>query len=216
MAPDAVPAALETGHGITRLARWWNLHPEVPDKHKPICPRRVGYFLANHIYVGTLVWAANTTSVVDDTRVIEPNDEDDVIRVPGFCDPIITQEIFDEVNSLRQTRAERSKEARRRNAPDTAAKLIAPQRRSLPLKYLLTGLARCASCSASMRPLPSGRRSSSGRQYSYYVCPRYLDGSCVNSRYVPERQLREAVVSRIRSRLFPAPITARCQGGWRS
>ena len=197
--------AHQTGHGITRLARWWNENPDIPAQLKPIGPRKIGYILHNSIYVGTLVWAANTTSVVNDTRVIERNEETEVIRVPGFCEPIVDQTLFDEVNSLRQARAQHSREARRRNSPDAGTKLISRQSRSLPLKYPLTGLARCASCGASMRPLSSGRRSRLGRKYTYYICPKQLDRSCHNRCSIPERALRAAVVSRLRSRLFPTP-----------
>jgi hypothetical protein len=60
---------------------------------------------------------------------------------------------------------------------------------------------------ASMRPVPSGRTTESGRKYHYthYVCPRAVAGACDNGRYVREDHLREAVVSRLRAHLFPPP-----------
>ena len=56
-----------------------------------------------------------------------------------------------------------------------------------------------------MRPMPSGRRSKAGKSYTYYACPVASVGACVNKTYVPEAWLREAIVARLRARLFPRP-----------
>jgi hypothetical protein len=151
-----------------------------------------------------LVWGANRTGIVKDTRVVEPN-PDGATVVPDFCPPLVSRELFDRVQRQRQVRSQQVLRSRQNKAEATSAKRIAPQVRGLTLKHLLTGLLRCGCCNASMRPLPSGRRSKAGRSYLYYVCPRHLEGACPNGRYVPEESLRLAVLSRLRARLFPPP-----------
>ena len=101
-----------------------------------------------------------------------------------------------------------------RRKENTEGKLIAPQAPGLTLKYLLTGLIRCGHCNASLRPVPSGRKSKAGRRYVYYACPRHYDGACNNSRHVPEDRLRRAVITRLRSKLFPLPIPAAELPSW--
>jgi DNA invertase Pin-like site-specific DNA recombinase len=201
----AFERAAATGEGGVRLARWWNSSPEVPGEFRPISPVTMGYRLRNRIYVGELVWGANRTGVVNDTRVIEPN-PDGAEVIPGFCPPLVSMELFDRVQELRSARSERIMATRQGpGAAESQPKLIAPQSRGLTLKYLLTGLVRCGCCNASLRPLPSGRRSKAGRRYVYYTCPRHYEAACPNARHVPEDRLREAVVGRLRTRLFPPP-----------
>jgi DNA invertase Pin-like site-specific DNA recombinase len=200
---SAFQRAAETGEGDLRLARWWNASTDIPADFKPVSPFTMGYRLSSRIYVGELVWGANRTGVVNDTRVVEAN-PDGALVVPEFCEPLVSRELFDRVQRLRQVRAERIRAARQAAKEEGPQKRIAPQVRGLTLKYLLTGLARCGRCNASMRPLPSGRKSKAGKRYAYYVCPRHYEGACDNSRHVREDALRAAVISRLRARLFPA------------
>jgi DNA invertase Pin-like site-specific DNA recombinase len=195
-----------TGEGLLRLTKWWNASPEIPDEFKEISPHTMGYRLENPIAIGTLRWGANRTGVVNDTRVIEPN-PDGVELIPNFCPPLIGVDLYERVGRIRRTRGEQIRNVRSGRGVDnaTSAKLIAPQARGLTLNYLLSGLVRCASCNASLRPVPSGRKSKAGRRYVYYTCPRHYDGSCSNGRHMPEDRLREAVIARLRARLFPPP-----------
>jgi DNA invertase Pin-like site-specific DNA recombinase len=200
----AFERAAETGHGDLRLSQWWNTCPEIPAEFKPISPFTMGYRLRNRIYVGELVWGAHRTGVVNDTRVIEPN-PDGAEVISDFCPPLVGVELFDRVQQLRRARGSAIRECRRQAADQVPPKLIAPQARGMTLKYLLSGLVRCAECNSSMRAMPSGRRSRDGKRYVYYACPRHSDGACANRHYVPEDQLREAVLARLRARLFPPP-----------
>ncbi len=197
----------ETGHGSLRMAQWWNACADIPDDLKPISPYTMRYVLSNPIYLGTLVWGENTTGVVNDTRVVEPNPDGPHVVVPDFCPPEVDRAVFDRVQLLHDARAAQVRARRAAAATDTPAKLIAPQGRGLTLKYLLTGLARCGLCRSAMRPIPSRRVEKSGREYAYthYACPRAGAGACANGRYVREDHLREAVVGRLRARLFPLP-----------
>jgi DNA invertase Pin-like site-specific DNA recombinase/DNA-binding CsgD family transcriptional regulator len=201
----AFQRAAETGEGNLRLSRWWNESPDIPADFKPISPFTMGYRLNNRVAIGELVWGANCTDVVNDSRVIEAN-PDGAEVVPHFCSPLINMDLFERVQRLREARSQQIRERRKREASDDAPpKLIAPQARGLTLKYLLTGLVRCARCNASMRSVPSGRRSKEGKRYIYYTCPRHYDGACPNGRHLPEEQLRTAVIARLRARLFPPP-----------
>jgi DNA invertase Pin-like site-specific DNA recombinase len=195
--------AHETGEGTLRLSKWWNGSPEIPEEFKPITPYTMGYRLRNPIYVGILVWGANSTGIVDDTRVVEANLQEEVLRIPNFCTPLVSNELFDAVQTLMCARGRQVRAARQKSEVASPQKRFAPQARGMTLKYLLTGLVRCGSCRASMRPVPTGATSKTGRKYTYYTCPRHYEGACHNSRHFPERQLREAVLSRFRSRLFP-------------
>jgi DNA invertase Pin-like site-specific DNA recombinase len=201
----AFARADETGHGASRLARWWNACPEIPDDLKPISAYTMGYVLSNRIYVGTLVWGANCTGVVNDTRVIEKNPDGPLVTVTDFCAPVVDRAVFDRVQHLRSVRSECSRVLRA--GSDEPSKLIAPQGRGLTLKYLLTGLVRCGCCRSSMRPIASRHETKTGKTYAYthYACPRSGAGACDNGRYVREDHLREAVIARLRSRLFPPP-----------
>jgi DNA invertase Pin-like site-specific DNA recombinase len=202
----AFTRAKDTGEGSPRLARWWNENPDIPGDLKPVSAFTMAYRLSNPIYIGTLAWAVNRTGVVNDTRVIEANSEDEVLRIRGFCPPLVGEELFNSVQALMQARGRQIREQRQKSQDGRELKLIAPQTRGLTLKYLLSGLVRCGCCNASMRPVSSGATSKAGRRYTYYNCPRHQDGSCGNNRHVPESELREAVISRLRARLFPPPV----------
>jgi DNA invertase Pin-like site-specific DNA recombinase len=203
----AFTRAAETGEGDLRLTQWWNTCSEIPNGMKKISPFTMGYRLENPIAIGTLRWGRNRTGVVNDTRVVELNLEGPEL-IPEFCAPIVSAELFERVQQQRRARSEQIRRSRQQKAgaeEQGPGKLIAPQARGLTLKYLLTGLVRCGVCNASLRPVPSGRRSKAGRRYVYYTCPRHYDGACCNGRHMPEDRLRAAVLSRLRARLFPAP-----------
>jgi DNA invertase Pin-like site-specific DNA recombinase len=203
----AFARAAETGEGDLRLSRWWNASPEIPDDMKPISPFTMGYRLESPIAIGTLRWGKNRTGVVNDTRVVEAN-PDGAELIPDFCPPLVSVELYERVRRQRRARSEQIRRSRRQQGgagEKDPGKLIAPQARGLTLKYLLSGLVRCGVCNASMRAVPSGRRSEAGKRYVYYACPRHSDGACANGRHVPEDRLRAAVLSRLRARLFPAP-----------
>jgi DNA invertase Pin-like site-specific DNA recombinase/DNA-binding CsgD family transcriptional regulator len=194
--------AARSGYGAPRMTKWWNANPEIPDDFKPTNPFTMANRLGNIIYTGKLPWGANRTGIVNDTRVIEPNPDGAEI-IADFCEAIVSVELFERVQQLRQVRGAQVKRSREKK--DATAKFIAPQAPGLALKYPLTGLVRCPECKASMKPMPSGRRSKSGKRYVYYCCPRHYDGACPNGRYFREDELRDAVFSRLRARLFPPP-----------
>lgn len=197
--------ACETGWGQTRLARFLNDRPEIPDVLKPFQPPSIGYWLDNTVYYGELLWEQHSTGIVDDTRVVERNVEADMIRVPDFCEPLVGRELWDEVQALRQARRDRMAPSRQKQDCQ-GEKLIAPRAPGLALKYLLTGLVRCGHCGRSMAPSSSSTYTTKKgveRRYTTYVCPGYIARICPNHKRVPEEWLRTVVVAQIRDRLFP-------------
>jgi len=194
----------ETGWGTTRLARWLNGRPDVPDKFRPFYPDSVGYMLDNRIYAGDLVWERNSTDIINDTRRVVPNPEEQVRVYPGFCEPLVPAELWDRVHTLRRKRSEAIKRARAAKHDDDGKK-IAPLAPGITLKHPLSGLVRCGHCGRAMQPISSGARSKAGRTYSYYRCVGRHIRTCPNKKHVPEETLRAAVLAALRRRLFPPP-----------
>jgi DNA invertase Pin-like site-specific DNA recombinase len=203
--PRIFEKAAETGWGRTRMAKWFNLDPEIPEQYKPISEFTIGYILANEIYIGNLVWNKHSTDVVNDARVIERNPEEEFERISDFCQPIVDVALFQRVQALTQLRSAASAAARAAKGRLNEEKLIEPLSRGLVLKHVLTGLVVCGHCGARMRPVPSRGKGKAGQHYHYlyYACPLHGVGACENGQYVSEAPLRDAVISRLRSRLFP-------------
>jgi DNA invertase Pin-like site-specific DNA recombinase len=197
--------AAESGWGMTRLARFLNEHPDIPDDLKPFQPSTVGYWLDHEIYYGELVWEKNSTGIVDDTRVVEPNVAEDVLRVPDFCEPLISRELWLEVQRLRDVRRRRSTNRRRQRTANPEKQIVAPAP-GMTVRYLLSGLVYCAECGLRMTASSSGEyvtKDGEAKRYTSYVCPGYLGRHCSNGTRVSEEWLRTVVVGKIRERLFP-------------
>jgi DNA invertase Pin-like site-specific DNA recombinase len=195
--------------GSTRLARMLNEHPDIPARYKPFYDATVIYWLSNPIYCGEMLWAEHATGVVDDVRVVERNAEEDMLRVPDFCPPLVSREVWDAVQALRRRRGEAIRRSRQaRSEKDGGGKQIAASVPGMVLKYMLTGLVRCGHCGRSMTPSSSSEyttRDGETRRYTAYYCPGYTARVCPNARRIPEAWLRETVVGLLRHRLFPAP-----------
>ena len=85
----------------------------------------VGYWLDNPIYSGELVWEQNSTGIVDDMRVVERNQEEDVIHVPNFCKPMVSREQQEAIWAMRRARSEVLLRGRA-SAKENGGKLIEP------------------------------------------------------------------------------------------
>lgn len=196
--------AERTSHGSTRLARALNADPNIPEEYKPFQPETISYWLDSRIYVGELVWGLNSTGIVDDTRVVERNAPEDVLRVPEFCEPLVARERWNNVRAIRQVRSERSLAARRRKQEAGGKQLDAPAP-GLTLSFLLSGLLFCE-CGLRMTASSSSAyvaKDGSERRYVSYVCPGYLAHVCANGTRVSEPWIRELVIGKLRERLFP-------------
>lgn len=191
--------AAATGKGQTKLAKFLNERPDIPEHLKPFQGPTIGYWLDNPIYIGTLRWNASSTDVIDDTRVIEANKQEDVLYVKDFCEAMVPREDWDKVQATRNAR----RKPRKNPAENKHLRPLAP---GMTLKYLLTGLVRCGECRRSMAPSSSSVYTTADgedRRYMHYHCAGHVDGSCTNGLWVPEAWLRKVVMTRLRERLFP-------------
>jgi DNA invertase Pin-like site-specific DNA recombinase len=185
------------GWGTGRLARYFNESPDIDAEHKPFYMSTVGYWLDQPIYYGELRWAKNATDIIDDVRVLQLNEIEDQIRVPDFCPPLVSRELWDRVQAVRNLRRTKT------NRADPAAAAFRPLGAGRILTLPLTGLVRCGKCGLSMQPTCSGRTSKAGKKYVYYKCPRAHSSACSNSTTIREDLLRLAVVATLRRELFP-------------
>lgn len=191
-----------TGEGQVRLAQWLNTAGDIPAEYKPFYSATIGFWLGHEIYYGELVWPKHTTGIVNDSRRIERNPEEEILRVPNFCEPIVSREVWDAVQRGRQAHREaRHRAAARRDKK--SQKQIAPLAPGMVLKHPLSGLVRCGICDSSMVVSGSGRKSKAGKSYAYYVCPRAIDRTCTNRKRVPVEWLQKTVFGLIGERLFP-------------
>lgn len=182
--------------GQELLTRWLNDRPDIPDQLKPFHPDTVGRWLKNAIYHGELIWSEFTTGLIDDIRVLQRNPDDEVLRVPDFCEPIIEKWQFDEIAAFRQ---------RRRTNDNTTN---GDQRNGIGMvyAYMLTGLVRCGHCNSSMVPNGTGTyttKSGQERRYTAFMCPKSRSGICHSKVRVNEEWLREVVIGKLRERVLP-------------
>lgn len=200
--------ARETGWGTPRLAKFLNSLPNVPTDLKPFDAANVGYWLRCSTYIGTYVWEKVNTGVHADRRVSRKTSDAKRIIVEGFCEPIVSREVWDEVQELRRVRAAARPSPRRTNSREERA--LAPVSHGLVMTYPLTGLVRCGSCGRSMIPASSSPYTSvSGdiRRYVNYRCPALASGACDNRIGVPEDWLRRTVMQSLSTHLgLTAPI----------
>ena len=138
-----VQSAKKPSWGQDRLTGWLNDRPDIPDELKPFHASTIGKRLRNPIYRGILVWSEYSQGVVDDRRVLEKNDEQDIIRIEGFCEPIAPVEILKQVDA--------NIELRKKFRPDSETESSCTKR-GVNYSHPLTGLVRCGHCGASMVP----------------------------------------------------------------
>ena len=92
-------SASKPSWGQDRLAGWMNDRADIPDDLKPFHASTIGKRLQSPIYRGTMIWSKYSQGVVDDRRVLEKNEEDDIIRREGFCEPIAPLEVLNQVDA---------------------------------------------------------------------------------------------------------------------
>ncbi len=191
--------ARENGWGGGRIAKHLNQDVEFVVRYGKVGASKVDYVLGNPIYVGTLRFNRFATDIVDDRRVAARNDQDEVVYVEEFCEPIVRREVWDAVQQQRRQRSERIRSARARKR-EPGGRQIKPLAPGIALKYPLSGLVRCSECGSAMRPTKGG-----GLNYHYYACPASLDARCSNRRKVRGDWLWRIFVARLRERLFRLP-----------
>jgi len=133
--------------------------------------------LRNPVYCGDLTVGKH---YVDALGKLNPGSNP--VTVKDVHEPLVSRDLFDQVQRILEHRAGYTGARRRCSSP-----------------YLLSGLARCARCGSFM----SGTSAKGGR-YHYYVCGRYYaDGtdSCSGIR-VQQTKLEDFVLAQIRERIL--------------
>lgn len=186
----------KTGKRGSALATHLKALPQFKAEFQDLTGDTVDNWLKNTLYKGTLTWGLNCTGIVNDVRRLERNDPDDVIVKEDFCEAIIGEDEWNEVNLGRLP----SDNAGGNNG---TAKLLTPLAPGFKIKYMLSGLARCGCCSGSMTPVAN--KSKAGVSYVYYRCQRTSDNNCENRAYIHEPWLREQVIGYITSQVLGLP-----------
>jgi DNA invertase Pin-like site-specific DNA recombinase len=189
----------ENGWGGIRIAKHLNSDERLPEKFKPLNPTTVASWLGNSIYVGRFDWGKNCTGIVDDVRILQAVPEDQWERIEDYCEPLISREVWNRVQAVRDRRRRNSKGA------DGSVGSPCPCAPGVALKYPLSGLVRCSHCGRSMVANGSAAyvtQSGDSRRYTAYVCPGHIAGVCSNSRRIPEQWLRDTVFQLVRDRLL--------------
>jgi DNA invertase Pin-like site-specific DNA recombinase len=193
--------ALAQRWGQTRLARFLNEHPKIPDACKPFYPPTVADMIRNTLYMGLFQFNIVCTGVIDDTRVQRANEASDVTIVPEFCIPIVAPELFRAVNDLFDARSAKAASAKLPDSDQAPTGAWAP---GMSLNFPLSGLVRCGHCGRAMTVSSSPTYTTKegvSRRYSSYVCPGYVARVCPNGRRIPEDWLRATVLAALRARL---------------
>ena len=194
---DIVRKAFEvchkTGKTGSALATHLKAMPRFREQFKGLTGDTVNNWLKNTLYKGVLTWGIHCTGIVNDVRRLERNDEEDVIVKEDYCEALVDEDVWNQVNLGRERR-------KRTVANDDSDKLLTPLAPGYKIKYMLTGLTRCDCCGSSMNPVAN--KSKAGVSYVYYRCTRAYDQNCDNHAYIHEPWLREQVISYITAQLL--------------
>lgn len=201
---DIIKAAFKvcrkTGKRGSALATHLKAMPQFKEEFKNLTGDTVNNWLANTLYKGTLTWGFYCTGIINDVRRLERNDPEDVIIKENFCEAIIDEETWNEVNVGRLAQD-------KPGSTNGSQKLLTPLAPGFKTKYILTGLTRCECCGGSMNPVAN--KSKTGKSYVYYRCQRTSDGNCDNKNYFHELWLREQVIGYIKSQLFGTQLPSK-------
>ncbi len=185
----------ERGWGGTRIKKYLDRLPQIPDRFKPFKSTTISDQLRNCLYIGRMEWGRNCTGIENEVRVVEPvEDETEWAVDDDYCESIIDRAVWDRVAAMIASRKR-----------PTGDDFESCRGAGVALKYPLSGLVRCNECSRSMVINGSSAYTTASgeqRRYTSYVCPRYRDGDCDNSVRIPESWLVSEVFKLVRERLL--------------
>ncbi|MNW32878.1 DNA-invertase hin [compost metagenome] len=179
-----------SGHGLKTIANELNHRGHRTQNSKPFSTTAIRDLLDNPMFLGKIRYNRyeNWAEKRRKGRSPEP------ILVDGHHPPIISQELWDKVQLLRNKKS------------------------SLPKKrfegeYLLTGLIRCPECGSAMTASRTVNRSKDGKKITrmYYSCGRFRSqGSSVcHANSVRKQEAEQAVTDRIREAVVNPEILQR-------
>ena len=134
--------------------------------------RWIDYMLCNPAYIGKIRWS------LEGARAVSKRDFDNenIMVVDGHHEPLISLELWDKVQKIR--------EEQKRQYPKYA-------RREQPIEYMLKGLVRCSSCGGTlvMSSATSGKAKTRTLQ-----CHNYSRGQCTVSHSILLPKLNDALI----------------------
>lgn len=179
-----------SGHGLKTIANELNHRGHRTQTGKPFSTTAIRDLLDNPMFVGKIRY--NRYENWAERRRKGKNKEP--ILVEGHHPPIISQELWDKVQLLREKKA------------------TLPKKR-FEGEYLLTGLIRCPECGAAMTASRTVNRSKNGEKITrmYYSCGRFRSqGSAVcHANSVRKVEAEQAVTERIRQAVVNPEILQR-------
>ena len=147
--------------------------------------RWVDYMLINPVYIGKLRKSPDGTRAVS-LRQIE---NEDIIVVDGHHEPLISMELWEKVQKIRETQ--------KKSYPKYA-------RREQPIEYMLKGLVRCSACGATL--ICNGLTSRKTKTRSLQ-CHNYARGTCHTSHSITMTKLESALKEGLREAIGEKSFT---------
>lgn len=151
------------------IAKWLNDNGITTRSGKTFANRSVKYILTNPVYIGKMRW--NTDGKATSTSVYIPTEN--TMIIDGKHDPIISEEKFNEVQTLISQMAEKYSKGSHQT----------------PSEYMLRGMVKCSTCGATM--CMSAKK---GLQ-----CSKYIHGQCTVSHYIMLEKLNQSVIEALRA-----------------
>ena len=106
--------------------------------------------------------------------------------IPGYCDPIVSEELFNAVQAVNQRNVEKGKKM------DT---LTSPHPRRTVSPYLLSGLLRCARCGGAMNGETMVKKGRATMRY--YGCSTHRRNHSCDAPLIPQQLLEDTVMTEL-------------------
>jgi len=170
------------GKGYSAIIDELNKRGYKTKKGQPFSKNSIHDLLKNEKYIGVFVFNKASKKINGKRNNHKLKSEDEIIRIPGGCPAIVSQEQWE--------RVQKRMEANKRASGSYSAKSV----------YILSGRIFCGKCGAAM----TGKRAKMGRnktEYSYYECStrkskRTCDMKPINKDYV-EQKVIEALYNNL-------------------
>ena len=138
-------------------------------KHTIWQGRSIIDIMKNPTYTGCIVYGRMPKSLYEGIKMHRASAEE-LRFIPNAHEPIISQELFDKVQSIFDENAKRMNEKKAQSAEARAK-----------IKDYFKGFIYCGDCGKKMRFIkPTDKKNPITQEYSYYVCGGYLDSGYRN------------------------------------
>jgi len=138
--------------------------------------KKINYIVTNPFYIGKVRWNYYNA----DTK--RYNAQNDIIIADGKHEPIISNEVWEQVQAL--YRANKEKFKARGNRRGTAG-----------TKHWLSGTLRCSQCGG---PMTYGKNTSRNTDVHFFQCSRRSKGRCSTSSYINAKKAEQTVLDALK------------------